>query len=104
MSSTGKIITGVIIVVVLVGAYMLIESHPATTAMAPDMTGTTTTDSTGSLPAATTTTDLTTASSDDSDAALQQDSATINGQMSGLNSDNADTDSSMNDQAGTQSY
>jgi hypothetical protein len=38
------------------------------------------------------------ASSNDSDASMAQDASTIDGQMSGLTSDNASTDQSLNSQ------
>ena len=44
------------------------------------------------------------ATNDASDAALTQDTAAIDAQMQGLNSDNANVDSSMSDKAVTQSY
>ncbi|MDE1924746.1 MAG: hypothetical protein KGH79_01015 [Patescibacteria group bacterium] len=44
------------------------------------------------------------ASNNASDAAVTQDTAAIDAQMQGLNSDSANVNSSMNDQAVTQSY
>ena len=44
------------------------------------------------------------AQSDDSDAALQQDAASVDTQMQGLNSDSSSVNSSLSDQPVQQSY
>jgi flagellar basal body-associated protein FliL len=104
MNSTGKIVAGIIVLIIVVAGafYWFMHSKsgtPSFTASSTSMTATTsntasaqsgTIDAAGAaaLPGGTS----------DSDAALQQDTAAIDAQMGGLNTDNTNTSASLNDQ------
>ena len=98
MTQTSKITVGVAaILLVVFGVWWY--AHTSTTSMMPATT------QTGTVAESTTTSASTAASatgatpaSDTSDAAMAQDAANIDGQMTGLNSDNANTDQGLNSQ------
>lgn len=94
MSSNAKIWIGVVVVIVLVllGWYWYSQNNAGTTSQTPS--GQTSTNTTNGSPSGSAT----------SDAALNQDSAAIDTQMSGLDSDNASMNQSFNDQPVSQSY
>lgn len=97
-----------IIIVLLLGAALWYSGMLSSLGfgMSPSQTATTT------APMATTTQQAATpqpengmaATNDASDAAITQDTAAIDAQMQGLNSDSANVDSSMNDKQTPQSY
>lgn len=86
MTSTGKLIIGIIIVA-LIGAWYFSSIQPGTPSDTTAATTTTQTSS-GSLP---------TASGDTSDEAIIKDSAAIDAQLSGLGADGASVEQSLND-------
>ncbi len=98
-----KWIIGIIIVALLGGAlwysgilgnlHMGASSTPTTTPVAATSTQTVAQPENGMS-----------ANNDASDAAIAQDTAAIDAQMKGLDSDNASVDSSMNDKQAVQSY
>ena len=106
MNTTGKVIVGIIVlVVVLGGAFYLYQQMQPTPVVAPSIATTSQTSSAGTpatsqqtaasvnpLPSGTAT----------SDAALAQDAASVDTQMSALSSDNTQVTQSVNDQPVTQ--
>jgi hypothetical protein len=98
-----KWIIGIIIVALLAGALwysgVLGNMHmtPSQTASSTPTTATTTQATAQPI-------DGMSANNDASDAAITQDTAAIDTQMQGLNSDNANVTSSMNDKETPQSY
>ncbi|MDE2213231.1 MAG: hypothetical protein KGJ34_01735 [Patescibacteria group bacterium] len=94
MSSTGKWVTGIIIVIIIVGLgwwlYASREGMNSGASGEPYQNNASTSPSNaGTLP---------TSQSNTSDAALNQDTAAIDAQMQGVNSDSANVNQSMNDQ------
>ena len=93
MPNTAKTVTAVIIVLLVAGGgyywYTHMPSQTGSYATAQQNSGeATTATAVASLPGGTS----------DSDASLNSDTAAIDAQMNGLNTDNTDTNSSINDQ------
>jgi hypothetical protein len=101
-----KWIIGVLVVLIVVGAGLwwsgvLKPYFPGSQTQAPVSVATTTpTQQTQAAPV----NDLPTQPSDTSDAALTQDTAAIDAQMSGLSSDSSSMDQSFNDQPTAQEF
>ncbi len=96
MSQTNKVIVGVaVLAVVAGGAYYWFALHGKTDSMANQEKGS----YMNQGPATVTTLP---SGSDTSDAALQQDSAAIDAQMKGLDSDSANVDQSVSQQSSVQ--
>ncbi|HUC01734.1 MAG TPA: hypothetical protein VMA75_02415 [Candidatus Paceibacterota bacterium] len=94
MSKTGKILSGVVIAIIVIGGvWWWIDAQNGTvpTALAPGANGTS---SVANSPAAASTS----YPQGDSDQAIDQDMTSLNAQMNGLSSDNASVTQSMNDQ------
>ena len=87
MSSTGKLVIGVIVVVLIGLGFWYYSANKGGTAPAAPGSSASPSDA-GVLP---------TSASDNSDAALNQDTAAVDTQLNGLNSDSATVDSSIND-------
>lgn len=103
MTTTGKVLVGIIVVLIIAGGayYWYAQTHnPATAAVqeasTPDamagMDMSTSSMQKSDLPSGTGT----------SDTSLNQDTAAIDAQMNGLDSDNSDVNSSINDQPVSQ--
>jgi cytoskeletal protein RodZ len=89
MSKTGKVIMWIVIVIIVVGGIWWWVISRSNTAMAPSG------DNTPSVSANATSTSY---PQGDSDQSINQDMASMNTQMNGLNSDNASVTQSLNDQ------
>ena len=110
MTTTGKIILGVIVAIIIIGgagyywySSMHSVSNAAVTATTTDQNSTA--QNTASAPAGGTSgtnVNALPSGSSNSDAALTQDTAAIDAQMGGLNTDNASANQSVNDQPITQ--
>src|SRR6185312_9879454 len=95
MSTNAKIVLGIVIAVIVIGAgvwwWIAIRStSPMPTAVNVQNNPTLPENATTSVP--------TTTTQDDSDQAIGQDMASMNAQMNGFNSDSASMDQSFNDQ------
>jgi uncharacterized protein (UPF0333 family) len=99
MNTTGKVIIGVIVVLVIAGGAYYWYSHMQSESSAAMTASSTTAMMTGSAAAANNPLPSGTSTSDSS---LNQDTAAIDAQMNGLDSDNTQTSASMNDQPVSQ--
>ena len=111
MTTTGKIILGVIVAVIIIGGagyywYTSMQSVPSTAVTAATTTDqNSVTQNTASAPAGGTSgtnANALPSGSSNTDASLNQDTAAIDAQMSGLSTDNASANQSVNDQPITQ--
>ena len=106
MTTTGKVIFGIIAAIIIIGGggyywYKSMHSAVPTTAVE----ATTTTDQAATTPAPATnaaTANALPSGTSNTDASLNQDTAAIDAQMTGLGTDNASANQSVNDQPITQ--
>jgi hypothetical protein len=113
MSTTGKVVLGIVVLVIVLGGGYYYYAHSKMATVGMNATSTSmdgmAMDGMASASAATAGMQATAAAntslpggSSDSDAALDQDASSIDTQMSGLNSDNANESQSLNNQSASQ--
>ena len=99
MTTTGKVLVGIVVVLILAGGayYWYSSTHSAVN---PTLQTATSTDSMQGMQTqgSTESASVLPSGSGTSDASLNQDTAAIDSQMTGLDSDNASVNSSVNDQ------
>jgi hypothetical protein len=107
MTTTGKVIIGIIAAIIIIGGggyywYKSMHSMAPVTTTAPAATNEAA--MTGTAPATNNTanTNALPSGTNNTDASLNQDTAAIDGQMTGLSTDNASANQSVNDQPITQ--
>ena len=96
MSNATKTVAAVIVLIIVAGGGYYVYTHT------PSQTGSNVSSGTPGMAATNTAVASLPGGSSNSDAALNSDTTAIDTQMSGLNTDNANTNSSLNDQAISQ--